>query len=75
VFLGPEYKGPHPEAITPITWNEALIGSVLLALCIVMGVFPNLVFHQMDSAITLLVDQMYSAKSLGTAAVTTLLGR
>jgi len=75
VFLGAEYKGPHPEAITPITWNEALIGSILLALCIIMGVFPNLVFNQMQASVSLLVDNMYSAKSLGTAALTTLLGR
>ncbi|MCY2964199.1 MAG: NADH-quinone oxidoreductase subunit M [Planctomycetota bacterium] len=75
VFLGPEYKGPHPEAITPLTWNEAMIGSVLLALCIIMGVFPNLVFHQMDATVSAFVEQMYAAKGLGSAAMTTLLGK
>ena len=40
VYLGAEYKGPHAEAITPITERETLIGGTLLALCILMGVFP-----------------------------------
>jgi hypothetical protein len=40
-----------------------------------MGVFPNLVFNQMQASISLLVDNMYSAKSLGTSALTTLLNR
>lgn len=74
VFLGPEYKGPHPEAITPITAREATIAGVLLALCIIMGVYPEIVFQQMRASVTLLTDNLYHAKSLGSAALTTLLG-
>lgn len=64
VYLGPEYKGPHPEAITPITEREAAIGFVLLALCIVLGVYPELIFSMMRGSTTLLVDQLAATKGL-----------
>jgi len=31
VYLGPEYKGPHPEALTPMTRREVAIATPLLA--------------------------------------------
>ena len=64
VYLGAEYKGPRPEGITPITDREVIIGGTLLALCIVLGVFPDLMFSQMRSSINLFVDNVSTAKGL-----------
>jgi NADH-quinone oxidoreductase subunit M len=68
VYLGAEYKGPHAEAITPITDREAMIGGVLLALCIVMGVYPGYLFDKMQHSVTLLVNAMNATKGLAEAA-------
>jgi NADH-quinone oxidoreductase subunit M len=68
VYLGPEYKGPHREGITPITDREALIGGVLLALCIVLGVYPELMFAPMRGSVNMLVDNLANVKDLITAA-------
>ena len=51
VYLGAEYKGPHPEALTPITLREASIASVLVAFAIVFGVYPKSVLQYMDATI------------------------
>jgi NADH-quinone oxidoreductase subunit M len=64
VYLGAEYKGPHAEAITPITDREALIGGVLLALCIVMGIFPDYLFGKMHATVDLLVQAMNQTRGL-----------
>jgi NADH-quinone oxidoreductase subunit M len=40
VYLGPEYKGPHEEEITPSNLRENSIGIAILALCILFGIFP-----------------------------------
>jgi NADH-quinone oxidoreductase subunit M len=68
VYLGAEYKGPHAEAITPITDREVLIGGVLLALCIVMGIYPGYLFGKMDATVDLLVKTMNETKGLVEAA-------
>ena len=41
VYLGPEYKGPHAEALTPMTRREIAIAAPLLALAILFGVYPQ----------------------------------
>jgi NADH-quinone oxidoreductase subunit M len=43
VYLGSEYKGPHADAITPMTRREIAIATPLLALAILFGVYPNAV--------------------------------
>ena len=58
VYLGPEYKGPHPEAITPILPREKLVAYTLVIFAIVLGVFPNILFRPMDKSITKLVQTM-----------------
>ncbi|MBS0265562.1 MAG: NADH-quinone oxidoreductase subunit M [Planctomycetes bacterium] len=62
VYLGPEYKGPHAEAITPITEREVFIGGTLLLFCIILGVFPNWMFSQMHESINLLVKNLTTAE-------------
>ena len=51
VYLGPEYKGPHPEALTPITRREVAIAAPLLALAILFGVCPQILFSYMSPTI------------------------
>jgi NADH-quinone oxidoreductase subunit M len=41
VYLGAEYKGPHGEALTPITMRELAIGVPLVIMAIVFGVLPQ----------------------------------
>jgi NADH-quinone oxidoreductase subunit M len=64
VYLGPEYVGPHKEAITPINPREAAIGLVLLGLCIVFGVAPDILFGMMRNSVELLVDNLASSQGL-----------
>lgn len=64
VYLGPEYKGPHPEAITPMNGREAAIGFTLLFFAILLGVYPESMFGLMRASMNLLVvnlDNAYAA--------------
>jgi len=40
VYLGPEYKGPHGDHLTPSDFRENLIGTVLCIFAVLFGVFP-----------------------------------
>jgi NADH-quinone oxidoreductase subunit M len=51
VYLGPEYKGPHPEALVPMTWREFSIAAPLLALAIVFGVYPPALLDYMQPSV------------------------
>jgi NADH-quinone oxidoreductase subunit M len=44
VYLGAEYRGPHGEALTPMTAREMSIAVPLVFLAILFGVAPQLVF-------------------------------
>ena len=41
VYLGPSYKGPHGEALTPSTPRENAIALVLFVAAILLGVLPR----------------------------------
>jgi NADH-quinone oxidoreductase subunit M len=58
VYLGPEYKGPHSEDITPINSRETTIAGALLALAILFGVCPAILFNVMSASTTELVKTM-----------------
>ncbi len=58
VYLGPEYKGPHAEALTPITRREFWIATPLLALAILFGVYPQAVFNYMTPSVNRTVDNL-----------------
>jgi NADH-quinone oxidoreductase subunit M len=58
VYLGPEYKGPHKEDITPMNAREKSIAVVLLFFAVLFGIFPNLIFGIMDGSMALLVDNL-----------------
>jgi NADH-quinone oxidoreductase subunit M len=51
VYLGAEYKGPHPEALTPITSRELCVAVPLLALAIWFGVNPNALLRYMQPSV------------------------
>ncbi|MDA7977476.1 MAG: NADH-quinone oxidoreductase subunit M [Pirellulales bacterium] len=56
VFLGPEYKGPHPEALTPMTVREKLIIAPLIAFAILFGVYPSAIWSYMTPSVDAVVD-------------------
>ncbi len=58
VYLGPEYKGPHPEGIYPMTAREVSIAVPLLALAILFGVYPNAILRYMSPSIEQEVHQL-----------------
>jgi NADH-quinone oxidoreductase subunit M len=58
VYLGAEYKGPHGEALIPMTAREFSIGVPLLVLAIAFGVYPNLVLRYMQDSVDKTVVQL-----------------
>ncbi|MEX2168249.1 MAG: NADH-quinone oxidoreductase subunit M [Pirellulales bacterium] len=58
VYLGPEYKGPHPEALTPMTGREMSIAIPLLVFAIWFGVYPRSVLDYMAPSVNQTVDQL-----------------
>ena len=78
VYLGPEYKGPHAEAITPINGRETTIAVVLLVFAILLGVYPESMFGLMRGSMELLVDSLdagYQAAPGVVTGVQTVLGK
>ena len=51
VYLGAEYKGPHREALTPMTPRELAIAAPLLALAIFFGVYPQALLNYMQPSV------------------------
>jgi NADH-quinone oxidoreductase subunit M len=58
VYLGPEYRGPHGDAITPMTQREVAIAAPLLAFAIVLGVYPNALFNFMTPSVDRTVNEL-----------------
>lgn len=52
VYLGPEYKGPHGEHLHDVDTRELAIAVPLVALAILFGVNPNLIFKYMEPTVT-----------------------
>ncbi len=52
VYLGAEYKGPHPEDLTPMNMRETVIAGTLLTLAVILGVFPAIMFNVMTPSIS-----------------------
>jgi len=61
VYLGPEYKGPHPEALVEANSRELAIGYTLVAFAILFGVRPDLLFNPMQGSLHLLAQSLSSA--------------
>lgn len=58
VYLGPEYKGPHSEALVPMTRREIAIATPLLALAIIFGVYPRAVFDYVEPSVAYNVREL-----------------
>ncbi|OHB80517.1 MAG: NADH-quinone oxidoreductase subunit M [Planctomycetes bacterium RBG_16_64_10] len=58
VYLGSEYQGPHGDCITRMTGRELAIAAPLVALAIVLGVYPPLVLDAMSPSVDKTVDDM-----------------
>ena len=58
VYLGPEYKGPHPEALTPMTRREIAIAAPLLAFAILFGVYPRALLDYSTPSVDQTVDRL-----------------
>lgn len=59
VYLGPEYKGPHAEALTPSNLRENSIAGALFVLAILFGVFPQTcLLRYMDKTIDRQVGEL-----------------
>jgi NADH-quinone oxidoreductase subunit M len=58
VYLGPEYKGPHGDHLTPMTPRELAIGAPLLAFAILFGVYPQAIFSYMTPSVNKTVEDL-----------------
>ena len=58
VYLGSEYKGPHAEALTPMTGREIAIAAPLVALAILFGVYPRAVLDYITPSVQKTVTEM-----------------
>lgn len=62
VYFGPEYKGPHPEALQiPMNGREATVAYILLGLAILLGVYPEIMFGVMRETIKAFVTNLDTA--------------
>ena len=62
VYLGPEYKGPHPEALRPMSLREIAIAAPLVVMAVVLGIFPAILLRYTDATINGLVDKLNPAR-------------
>jgi len=58
VYLGAEYRGPHEEALTPITPREWSIAIPLCFLAILFGVYPRAVLDYMSPSVDQTVEDL-----------------
>jgi NADH-quinone oxidoreductase subunit M len=58
VYLGTEYKGPHGDALKPMTRREIAIAVPLLVLAVVFGVYPRALFDYITPSVQKTVTQM-----------------
>ena len=58
VYLGPEYKGPHAEALSPMSLREIAIAAPLVVMAIVLGVYPRAMLDYSTPTINRLVNNL-----------------
>jgi NADH-quinone oxidoreductase subunit M len=61
VYLGPEYKGPHAEALRPMTYREIAIAAPLVMMALLLGIFPSMLLKYTDATINGLVNRLNPA--------------
>ncbi|WP_437187107.1 complex I subunit 4 family protein [Planctomicrobium sp. SH668] len=63
VYLGPEYKGPHPEALSDLSRRETFIAGTVCVFAVVLGVFPYTMIGLMEPSVAHFTQQMSSGYS------------
>jgi NADH-quinone oxidoreductase subunit M len=58
VYLGSEYRGPHGEALVPISMREMVIAVPLVIFAIVLGVYPQSLLNYMQPSVDRQVEQL-----------------
>jgi NADH-quinone oxidoreductase subunit M len=58
VYLGAEYRGPHEEALTPMTQRELAIATPLVFLAVVFGVYPQSLFDYVTPSVNQQVETL-----------------
>jgi NADH-quinone oxidoreductase subunit M len=58
VYLGAEYKGPHGDHLHDMDAREMALAAPLVALAILFGVFPNLIFKYLTPTVQANVEQL-----------------
>jgi len=58
VYMGPEYKGPHPEALTEMNGREATVGWIVGVFAILLGIFPYTMVGLMENSIGQLTQDL-----------------
>ena len=58
VYLGSEYKGPHGDALTPMSRREIAIAAPLVAFAILFGVYPKAVLDYIIPSVQKTVTEM-----------------
>jgi NADH-quinone oxidoreductase subunit M len=58
VYLGPEYKGPHGDALSPMTRREVAIAAPLLAFAILFGMYPRALLDYITPTVNRTVNQL-----------------
>lgn len=58
VYLGAEYRGPHEEALTPMTGRELAIATPLVFLAVVFGVYPQSLFDYVTPSVNQQVETL-----------------
>ncbi len=72
VYLGPEYRGPHGDHLTPITRREVMIAAPLVVFAILFGVYPRSVFRYMSPTVDQSVQELAEwTRAKETGAITT----
>jgi NADH-quinone oxidoreductase subunit M len=58
VYLGAEYRGPHGEALVPMTLREMVVAIPLVVFAIGLGVYPQSLFNYMEPSVNHQIDQL-----------------
>ena len=58
VLLGPQYRGPNPQSITPMTHREIAIAAPLLAFAILFGVYPSALLNYITPSVNKTVNDL-----------------
>jgi NADH-quinone oxidoreductase subunit M len=58
VYLGAEYRGPHGEALVPMSIREMIVAIPLVVFAIGLGVYPQGLFNYMQPSVDQQIDQL-----------------